>query len=154
MSKKERKQCCVADAGCHDSDEATANQRMPSCFACGLDVCTNCSNKRKYLHYGIKRICHSCSEHIDGNDDLRTFRAYLAAGYKVTKAWVKAMRIYQPINEMYPYTERESLRAQIARWKREFEAREKARAELIETRLAEAEKRYGKNSAMYRKLSS
>ena len=35
------------------------------CFSCGLPVCKNCSKLIEYLHYGIKRICHSCLDPVE-----------------------------------------------------------------------------------------
>lgn len=32
------------------------------CFACGMPTCTACSSRRKYMKYGIKRICYNCQE--------------------------------------------------------------------------------------------
>jgi len=122
--KKERVQCAVVEQFCLDSDEKTANQRIPECFRCGNRVCKRCSTKRKYMHYGVKRLCFNCTGELDGHDDLRNFRMYIHAGYKVTMKWIRAMRIYRP-NELYP-RDTEQLHEQIARWKRDFEQRNAA----------------------------
>lgn len=124
MAKRERIACHVADAGCWDSDEETANQRMTPCWRCGEPTCKRCSKRRLVSGgYGMQKICHDCASHMDGNEDQRTYAAYKNAGYHVTKSWVIALRTYKPLNEIYPYPERETLKAQVARWKREFEAR-------------------------------
>lgn len=36
-----------------------------TCFSCGQHTCTACSTVRPYLHYGKKRICNDCAEHLE-----------------------------------------------------------------------------------------
>ena len=121
MATKERKSCHVVSGTCRDDDPKTANQRMTDCFACGEPTCNVCSVRRKHLCFGVQKICHNCATQIDGNDDQLVYREYINADYKITKAWVRALRIYNP-QEMYPRND-ESLRAQIARWKRNAEVK-------------------------------
>lgn len=34
------------------------------CFMCGRAVCAQCSTRRKYLHYGVQRLCDNCQEEL------------------------------------------------------------------------------------------
>jgi hypothetical protein len=55
--------CGVADQDC----KAPPNCDPPAetraeCFACGQPVCTNCSRRRTYMSYGVRRVCADCAE--------------------------------------------------------------------------------------------
>lgn len=50
------------------------------CFSCGLPVCHKCSSKRKYMGHGKVRLCNSCQEMIDGNDNRIMARLKRMAG--------------------------------------------------------------------------
>ena len=71
-----REACCVCDQFC----KAAANHpRRPvlrtKCFICGQKVCTKCSSKRKYLSYGIVRVCNDCQiESLDGGNNAVVMR--------------------------------------------------------------------------------
>ena len=53
--------CSVADQYC-DAPANLLDVKTPKsmCFACGLPVCTKCSTRRKYLHWGRVRVCNNC----------------------------------------------------------------------------------------------
>lgn len=78
-----RPSCCMADQFC----EAAANYedrpvRIPTCVACGEDVCRSCSSVRRYR--GKKsRLCNGCQiEYLDdGSDHVVLDRIYRKAGY-------------------------------------------------------------------------
>ena len=76
--------CCVVDQFC----DAPANLEYKSlpklratCFSCGLAVCTKCSTKRKYYHWGKVRLCNNCQIEYDGNNDIVMRRTLKMAGY-------------------------------------------------------------------------
>lgn len=77
----ERESCNVADQHC----EAAANHQytycVAECFRCGMPVCTKCSSKRKYMHFGTKRLCNNCQVEVDGNDKRVVYRIARQAGY-------------------------------------------------------------------------
>jgi len=61
--------CCVADQFC----TAPANVSFfviakGICFACGQNVCSKCSSKRKYYDYGTVRLCNDCQVNYDESD--------------------------------------------------------------------------------------
>jgi hypothetical protein len=61
--------CCVADQVCNAP--ANIEPLVPAkgiCFSCGLNVCSKCSTKRNYHHYGKVRLCNDCQIEYDGND--------------------------------------------------------------------------------------
>lgn len=71
--------CAVADQFCL----AAANFEPPQaalgvCYRCGMPVCSKCSTRRKYLHYGLKRLCNNCQI---GNEKRVRARLYRMAGY-------------------------------------------------------------------------
>lgn len=48
------------------------------CYACGEDVCTACSARVKYYHYGTQRICFRCiEEHTRGTPEEKIGEAFL-----------------------------------------------------------------------------
>lgn len=46
-----------------------------------MDICNKCSSKRKYLNYGIKRLCNDCQKELDKNDYKVVKRIVQQAGY-------------------------------------------------------------------------
>lgn len=80
--KKYIETCCVVDQFC----TSPANLRPPvpargKCFSCGQAVCSECSSKRKYHHYGKVRLCNNCQVEYDGNEKIVMRRIYKKAGY-------------------------------------------------------------------------
>ncbi len=74
--------CCVVNQFCNSP--ANLEQPIPArgiCFKCGQHVCSKCSSKRKYLHYGIVRLCNDCQIENDGNDKVVMRRLNKMAGY-------------------------------------------------------------------------
>ena len=64
---KDVETCSVVNSGC----TSPANQEFPKvpargvCFSCGLPVCAKCSKRRKYMGYGLRRICDNCIEEME-----------------------------------------------------------------------------------------
>ncbi len=61
---------CLAPAGYQcgglggmSGENDRANCRL-TCFACGEPVCSKCSKKIEYYHYGKQRICDNCREDL------------------------------------------------------------------------------------------
>lgn len=81
---KNKISCCVADQFClaPANLEPMVNAKA-ICFSCGENVCTKCSSKRKYLHYGKVRLCNNCQVQYDGNDIIVMKRFYKLAGVKL-----------------------------------------------------------------------
>lgn len=74
--------CCVADQFCIAGAELERpHQAKGICFACGQRVCSKCSSKRKYMDYGIVRLCNDCQVEYDGNDRLVMARLNKMAGH-------------------------------------------------------------------------
>ena len=74
--------CCVVDQFC--TSPANLEHPIPAkgiCFACGQNVCSKCSSKRKYYSYGKVRLCNDCQIQYDGNDKIVMKRLYRMAGY-------------------------------------------------------------------------
>tara|TARA_Y100000310_G_scaffold345019_1_gene461215 strand:+ start:4966 stop:5445 length:480 start_codon:yes stop_codon:yes gene_type:complete len=73
---------------CHIADQfclAPANLNplitvKSTCFDCGEAVCSKCSSRRKYLDYGIVRLCNDCQIEHDGNDKVVMKRMRKLAG--------------------------------------------------------------------------
>ncbi len=64
--------CIVADPRCRNAANfhPDARPRLTAlCAHCQDTVCVNCSTRRKYLQR-VHRICHNCSEEMDGNDNV------------------------------------------------------------------------------------
>lgn len=72
--------CCVVD-----SIHCTAPAGFPEsftrtrCFACGENVCRNCSLVCSYHGYGRRRICHNCMEQHELPNADRRIREHLTA---------------------------------------------------------------------------
>jgi hypothetical protein len=65
--------CCVVDQFCSNPancDMEDLDKLRTTCYSCGEKVCKQCSTVRSYRK-GWRRICHNCSEEIDGNEDER-----------------------------------------------------------------------------------
>lgn len=114
---KPRSSCCVADRGC----EAPANLEDPpliktECFKCGNAVCKNCSSRRKYLNYGIKRLCNDCQVDMDGTEYKVIYRMALQGGYTRLQAKLIAKdktKHEVPKKKVYSQTLIEVLKEQI-----------------------------------------
>lgn len=77
--KREVDTCSVVDQGCDSPANLTPPQHVrATCYSCGQPVCTKCSSKRRYLRYGIRRVCNSCQiERLDGGSSARIERRIL-----------------------------------------------------------------------------
>ena len=75
--------CCVVNEHCDfpANYENNRKRKLPECFCCGLSVCKKCSSKRKYLKYGIKRLCDYCQLEIDGDNYRVMYRIAKLSGY-------------------------------------------------------------------------
>ena len=61
--------CNVADQFCtHPANGERTPILRTECYACGLPVCKNCSVRTTYYNYGTKRLCHTCLEAYQGNE--------------------------------------------------------------------------------------
>lgn len=75
--KKYVETCCVADQFCIASANLEKLQMAKGvCFSCGEAVCSECSSKREYYHYGKVRLCNNCQVSYDGNDKMVMKRLY------------------------------------------------------------------------------
>lgn len=77
--------CCVVDQFCsHPANLEGARSLKSECFICGQSVCSSCSSRRKYLHYGRVRVCNDCQiDSLDGGSDSRVMnRLRRMAGVK------------------------------------------------------------------------
>lgn len=55
--------CCIADDNCKAPANLSPRRAAEhTCYCCGQAVCSNCSLKREYLHYGKVRLCNNCNE--------------------------------------------------------------------------------------------
>jgi len=73
--------CCVVDQFCKNPANGHFNTVLKTCcFKCGMNVCTHCSSKRKYLKRGIKRLCNDCQRELDGNSNRVFARIKRMAG--------------------------------------------------------------------------
>ena len=73
---RQREACCVADCACDEPANLIGADARPQCFRCGENVCKNCSSRRKYLTYGVKRLCNNCQRDMDGHDKIVMRRLY------------------------------------------------------------------------------
>ena len=85
--EKERPVCCVVDQFCLAPANLMSKYRptrIGECFVCGEPVCSKCSSRRNYLHYGRVRICNDCQiESLDNKSDKVVMRRLMRmAGYK------------------------------------------------------------------------
>ena len=63
--------CSVVDRFCTSPANVVPLTRARGvCFRCGGAVCSKCSTKRPYLHYGRVRLCNDCQVEEDGNQDV------------------------------------------------------------------------------------
>lgn len=64
--------CSVVDQFC--TSPANLVPPVPArgrCYSCGLPVCAKCSTRRKYLRFGVQRVCNNCQVQVlDGNDSV------------------------------------------------------------------------------------
>lgn len=51
--------CSVVETNCL-APPALDRCVRSSCFACGEDVCLNCSKRKRYMNYGVRRLCNHC----------------------------------------------------------------------------------------------
>jgi len=88
MVKKDKECCCVVDMYCKAPPVDGENQEhcRPQCFSCGEHVCVNCSLRRKYYKYGVKRLCHNCIvDRFGVNGEINVLKhQHRLAGYKNT----------------------------------------------------------------------
>ena len=74
--------CTVVDQHC--LSPANLSPRVAvraSCFKCGQPVCVNCSSRRRYMSYGIVRLCNDCQVELDGNDRIVMARIARMSGH-------------------------------------------------------------------------
>lgn len=90
--KHECDTCCVVDQHCDRSanwdcgynaapDGGPPCKPLPVCYPCGQPVCRKCSSIRKYLRYGMVRMCNNCQIEYDGNSHRVMHRIARLAGY-------------------------------------------------------------------------
>ena len=88
--------CCVADQYCDAPAnlEGVERIRIGLCVSCDEPVCKECSSHRSYFGKKRQRLCNSCQEHLDGNDDLVMLRLFHRSGYPaVTLRSVRERRL-------------------------------------------------------------
>lgn len=74
--------CCVVDGGClAPANSIQACWVRTECFACGENVCTNCSSIRQYHGFGRRRLCNNCQVDYDGDQAQVMLTMYHRAGY-------------------------------------------------------------------------
>lgn len=55
--------CHVVETNCLAPPAMTFSTRA-TCFRCREPVCVNCSRRRAYARYGVRRLCNHCIEDI------------------------------------------------------------------------------------------
>jgi hypothetical protein len=80
--------CCIANQDCTaDGSLEPPKAAKGTCFKCGQKVCTQCSQRIKYMNYGRVRICDSCLDEIRG-DEFASVKKYLKRyGYLSTDSY-------------------------------------------------------------------
>lgn len=79
----EKNMCSVGGQFCSSNYDGARSLRA-TCFLCGDYVCKKCSSMRKYLYYGVVRLCNGCQiekDENDGNKDVVMRRLRKMAGY-------------------------------------------------------------------------
>lgn len=91
LTWKEKESCNVIWDGCLQPPAFADSDCKEECFACGYNVCTNCSALMQYRNYGRQRICFNCViEHSDHPEwAQRVIRCYREdrANNKRPEAW-------------------------------------------------------------------
>jgi len=62
ITHEEVRTCRVVDHGCKAPPAWAGSHTKAECFACGEPVCTSCSTRRQWYHYGKRRVCAHCAE--------------------------------------------------------------------------------------------
>ena len=91
--------CHVAGRGCLSHANLDSNfqpSRLGMCFRCGEETCSKCSSRRKYINYGVVRLCDPCQEEFDGTAWHVVYRHAVRDGFLPSTARVFANQYPTP----------------------------------------------------------
>jgi hypothetical protein len=66
---------------CEVCDCLCGGTALSVCFCCDKRACERCSTRRRWYHWGRKRICNDCQRDHDGSDKIVRRRLLRLAGY-------------------------------------------------------------------------